>query len=181
MQQQLVYLHTEKNLYETEEILKQQGMEIILKTNSMSIYFSDMTDEEQISFLKTLEEDLEVTVEMLDIQDRHIEILARHGNSFSKDYREILKSLKFSKNEDAIKQFQVIKKKLRKSQRLAESFSDLRNRVRFLGLTDSVSCSCLIAKNGTDIIRYLSFEQDPVLTITGPNATNLKSSLEKQF
>ena len=35
--------------------------------------------------------------------------------------------------------------------------------------------------DGTDIIRYLSFEQDPVLTITGPNATNLKSSLEKQF
>jgi len=181
MQQQLVYLHTEKNLEETEEILKQQGMEIVLKTNNMHIYFSDMTEEEQISYLKTIEEDLEVTADMLDIQDRQIEILARHGNSFSKDYREIIKSLKFSKNEDTVKKFQIIEKKLRKVQRLAEAISDLRYRARVLGLNDIVRCSCLIAKNGTDIIRYLSFKQDPVLTINGPNATNLKSTLESKF
>jgi len=94
MEQKLVYLHTDKNLQETEEILKKQGMEIILKTDSMRLHFSDMTEEEQISYLKTLEADFENTADELEIQDKEIEIIGRKGYSFSKRFREIINSLK---------------------------------------------------------------------------------------
>jgi len=44
-----------------------------------------------------------------------------------------------------------------------------------------IRCSILIAKTGTDVVRYLSFLNDPIISITGVNAKNLKSTLEKKF
>ena len=181
MQQQLVYLHTDKNLEETEEILKQQGMEIILRSNSLSLNFSDMTEEEQVGYLKTIEVDMQNAADKLELQEKQIEILARKGNSFSKELREIFNSLKNSRNTNRIKHFQYLQEEFRKVQGLVSSIEDLRYRSRDIRLNDSIRCSCLIAKMGTDVIRYLSFEEDPVLTITGPNATNLKSTLESKF
>jgi len=53
-------------------------------------------------------------------------------------------------------------------------FNHIKNDIR-------VICSCIIAKKGTNVVRYLEFETDPVITITGPKAASLKSSLEKKF
>jgi len=181
MEQKLVYLHTDKNLEETEEILKKQGMEIILFTDTLYLNFSDMTEEEQLSYLKTLEADFEDTADQLEIQDKEIQIIARKGYSFSKGFREILNSLKNSKNTDAIKHFQHLQDELEKIRHLSYSLSHLGQRARSVHLIEKIHCSCLIAKMGTDIIRYLAFKNDPVLTITGPNAHNLKSTLESKF
>jgi len=178
MEQKLVYLHTDKNLKETEEILKQQGMEIILISDSLQLNFSDMTKEEQLSYLKTLEADLEDTADQLVMLDK--EILARK-KSFSKEYRKILISLKHSGKTDTIKHFQHLQVKFKKIRYLDHELSQLSYRSRDLDLYESIECSCLIAKMGTDVIRYLEFKKDPVLTITGPNATNLKSTLESKF
>jgi len=52
MQQQCVYFHTTKNLSESNEILKQEGMQIILKTNSLYLDFEDMNEEEQKKLVK---------------------------------------------------------------------------------------------------------------------------------
>ena len=182
MEQKLVYLHTDKNLKETEEILKKQGMEIILKTDSMRLHFSDMTEEEQLSYLKIIEKDLDNTSDRLEIQDKERKILDRTGNSFSKEFREIINSLKNSRNIDTIKRFQQLQAEYTKVRVLENTISQLSYRSRDqLDLNESVRCSCLIAKMGTDVIRYLAFESDPVLTINGPNATSLKSTLESKF
>jgi len=180
MQQKLVYLHTDKNLKETEEILKQQGMEIILTTESLYLNFSDMTEEEQFSYVKTLEADLEDTADELEIQDKEIEIIARKG-SISKEFRAILSSLKNSRNIDTIKHFQHLQEEVRRVRQLTNRIRYFDHRSRDVHLNEGIHCSCLIAKMGTDVIRYLEFKNDPVLTITGPNATSLKSLLEKQF
>ena len=181
MEQKLVYLHTDKNLKETEKILKKQGMEIILTTDTLYLNFSDMTEEEQISYLKTLEADFENTADELEIQDKELEIVARRGYSFSKGFREIINSLKNSRNTDTIKHFQHLEEEFRKIRLLSYSLSHLGKRVRAVHLNEKIPCSCLIAKMGTDVIRYLAFKDDPVLTITGLNATNLKSTLESKF
>ncbi len=181
MQQKLVYLHTDKNLKETEEILKQQGMEIILTTDSLYLNFSDMTEEEQFSYLKTLDGNLEDIADQLEIQDKEIEILSRKGYSFSKEFREILNSLKNSRNSDTIKHFRHLQEELNKIQDLSYTLRDIGNRSRDNHLNESTRCSCLIAKMGSDVIRYLAFKNDPILSITGPNAPNLKSTLESKF
>ena len=181
MQQKLVYLHTDKNLKETEEILKQQGMEIILMTDTLYLNFSDMTEEEQLSYLKTLEADFEDTADELEIQDKEIEIIGRKGYSFSKRFREIINSLKNSRNTDTIKNYQHLQEELQKMRLLSHTLSNLGQRARTLHLNEKIHCACLIAKMETDVIRYLAFKNDPVLTITGPNATTLKSTLESKF
>ena len=56
-----------------------------------------------------------------------------------------------------------------------------RYRLRDIRLDDRIRCSCIIARKGDDIVRYLEFQKDPIVTITGPKAANLKSSLEKKF
>lgn len=181
MQQKLVYLHTEKNLEQTEEILRQQGMEIILKTNRMRLSFSELTEEEQYGYLKTVIDNLEQTADQLELYDKQLEIFTKRGKSYAKAFREFCDSYKNSKNKDVIQRYIEMKKGLKKIQIVAYQLSDLRYEARDIGFDDGIRCSCIIAKMGTEIIRYLSFKHDPVLTITGPNATNLKSNLESKF
>jgi hypothetical protein len=45
----------------------------------------------------------------------------------------------------------------------------------------TIRCSLLVAKKGDNTVRYLSFKRDPILTITGPEAKNLKSTLQSKF
>ena len=181
MSQQCVYFHTEKTLKETEEILKQQGMEIILKTDSLRLNFSDMTEEEQLSYLKTLVADLEHTCDRLELQEKELEIVARQGISFSKEFREICNKIKNSRATDTIKRFQHLQEEYLKIRRLVITVPDLRNTRSELVFNERVRCSCLIAKMGTDVIRYLAFENDPIITINGPKANELKSTLEQSF
>jgi len=182
MQQKLVYLHTEKNLEDTKEILKQQGMEIILKTKYLSLSFSDLTEEEQLSYLKTLEPHLEYTADQLEMQEKQIDILARKGNSLSKRVRELLNSLNTPNNTDKIKLFQDLLEEDKKILNLGFKISEIGQNSRDIHHLDRrIECSCLIAKMGTDVIRYLAFKNDPIITITGPNAITLKSTLEKSF
>lgn len=181
MQQKLVYLHTDKNLKETEEILKQQGMEIILKCDSIHLHFSDMTEEEQLSYLKTIEGDLEHKADRLEIFDKELEIFIKRGNSFSKIFKENFNLIKNSRNTETIKRFKDAQIKFIKLYRLTSILTDYGFHSGYLEFNENVRCSCIIAKMGSDVIRYLEFKNDPVLTFTGPNATSLKSSLEKQF
>jgi len=45
----------------------------------------------------------------------------------------------------------------------------------------TIYCSCIIAKKENNIVRYLSFEKDPIVTLFGAKSKKLKSSLEKKF
>ena len=180
MEQKLVHLHTEKELKETEEILKQQGMEIILKTDYLSLDFFDMTEEEQVSYLKTLDEQLEDSAVQLEIQEKEIALVASK-KSLTKKYRELLKSYDNSNNADKIKLFPRLREEYYKVQKRGHILYDISHRSREIRLDRRITCSCLIAKMGTEIIRYLAFNHDPVLTIKGPNATSLKSSLQSKF
>ena len=180
MQQKLVYLHTDKDLKETEEILKKQGMEIIFKTDYLTMDLLDMTEEEQVSYLKTLDEDLEDSAAHLEIQEKEIDLFARK-ESLSKRYRELLNSYNNSNYTDKIKLFPRLREEYYKIQKRGHILYDISHRARELRLDRRITCSCLIAKMGTDVIRYLAFEKDPVITISGPRCNELKATLEKSL
>ena len=183
MQQQSVYLHTNKNLEEAEQILEQEEMEILLKTDSMYIDFSDMTKEEQSSWIKLLRDDLEDAVDELEIFYHKIQRFNKKNYATPENIRKMFEALPKSNDfvlsqahRDLIKELIELGRKTK----YVSYFTRFGNRnIERFG--EKIRCSCIIARKGTDIIRYLEFLNDPIITINGPNATTLKSTLESKF
>src|SRR3972149_7539327 len=98
MEQKLVYLHTDKNLEEAKQILEQEEMEILLKTDTMYINFSDMTEEEQSSWIKLMRDDLEDAVDDLEIFYRKIQLFNKKNYTTPENVRKMFEVL--SKSND---------------------------------------------------------------------------------
>jgi len=197
MEQKLVYLHTEKNLEETEEILKQQGMEIIVQVPTAYLSFDELTEEEKKSYL------LEVEKDLMQQFISNEAILAKFRNqmksydSFKKSVFESLKTMKksptqirnsntYAKYSDCLRNLGYIFHNCYAS--MEDVADPLGSSLRSSGRPSTggvssgpIRCSLLVAKKGDNIVRYLSFMTDPVLTITGPDAKNMKSTLEGKF
>ena len=183
MEQKLVYLHTDKNLEEAKQILEQEEMEILLKTDTMYIDFSDMTEEEQSSWIKLMRDDLEDAVDDLEIFYRKIQLFNKKNYTSPENVRKMFEALSKS-NDYVLSQAHIdlireIVEFGRKTKHISYFTRFETHNVKKFG--EAIRCSCIIARKGTDIVRYLEFLKDPILTINGPNATSLKSSLEKQF
>src|SRR3989304_2046093 len=99
MEQKLVYLHTDKNLEEAKQILEPEEMEILLKTDTMYIDFSDMTEEEQSSWIKLMRDDLEDAVDDLEIFYRKIQLF-NEKNYTTENVRKMFEAL--SKSNDFV-------------------------------------------------------------------------------
>jgi len=196
MSQQCVHLHTKKELNATEDILKNEGMEIIVQSNDATLPFSDLTEEEKKSYMLEVEKDLK---EQFKLNEK---ALKKFG-MLMKDYSSLknaIESLNLMKNSDdvlrTIKAYDEYSQKmyglshslLFSSDRMQDISESVGLNLRASRRTPnsqvsirSIRCSLLIAKKGDNIIRYLSFKSDPILTITGSKANSLKSSLEKKF
>jgi len=182
MQQQCVSLHTNKDLKETEQILQKERMEILLKTDEMFINFSDMTDEEKISWIKLMREDLDNVVDDMEIFYHKIERFNKKKHTSPEDFRKMLDSLDMSKaivldeaHQNIIRELFVLENETRH----LSFFARYRSRNEDFG--NGIRCSCIIARKGTEVVRYLEFQKDPVVTFSGPNARKLKSTLENKF
>ncbi len=199
MSQQCVHLHTTRELDATERILKMQGMEIIVQSNNAKLRFSDLTDEEKKSYM------LEVEKELKEHLESNEKTLKKFG-MFMKDYsmfkKSIFASLDLIKNSNVIRTTKAYEKYSSNITSLAHSFMDCYNGMYqishplglvptswrrtqnssvAIGTIGTIRCSLLVAKKGDNTVRYLSFKRDPILTITGPDAKNLKSTLQSKF
>jgi hypothetical protein len=183
MQQQCVYLHTYKDLDEAEKILRENGMTIILKQNSTYIDVSEMNEEEKRSYLETIKDEFAETLEEIGKAQVSGEMYFKSLQMMKTTIFEIFDLLdKTSNNQQVNEKFDLLLSEMRKVNAVIEVFDKIRNlRHSHIYVGHRPSCSMIIAKKGDEIIRYLEFERDPVITITGPNATNLKSSLESKF
>jgi len=181
MQQKLAYLHTTKDLAETETILKNEGMQIVFQSDDAEIKFSDMTEGEKISWLKSMQEDLEGQISDMKLNREAYEI----GKNFiEKKFADVLNLVKDDNYSNVDEKYKKIVNGMREIDQHYYKMGDWRNCVTIdhdLIRQSKLRCSCLIAKTGTDVVRYLSFLNDPILSITGPNATNLKLSLKEKF
>jgi len=183
MEQKLEYFHTNKDLKQTKEILTKEGIEIILSSNTMYINISEMTEEEQNVWIKLMREDLEDAVEDVEIFYRKLHRFFKNKNTFPTNFRKMLAELDKSNNSLPSEKHRSLIDQLNDFEHSARRISYYENfrahDVRRFG--GSIRCSCIIAKKGNDIIRYLEFLKDPVVTIKGPNASHLKSTLESKF
>jgi len=185
MKQKSVYLHTDKDLERTNYLLKQQGMEIIFKSSSVDLHFRDLTNEEQASFIETNAEELKTLLKCFENGDKSVKDLVKKIKTHREDAAEFVKLLraepKSFKTSQKFETYNKSRKAFAKQVNVCSQVSFMRMRYFDYLPLSAVNCSILIAKKGTELVRYLSFKKDPVLTITGPKASKLKLSLESKF
>ena len=200
MSQQCVHLHTTRELDATERILKMQGMEIIVQSNHANLRFSDLTDEEKKSYMLEVEKELKEHLESNEKTLKKFGMLMKDYSKFKKSIFASLDLIKYSNGK--IRTTKAYEKYSSNIMSLGNSFMDCfhgMNRIAFpldlvpiswrrtqnssvaIGTIGTIRCSLLVAKKGDNTVRYLSFKRDPILTITGPDAKNLKSTLQSKF
>ncbi len=204
MSQQCVHLHTKKELYATKKILKKQGMEIIVQSNNATIPFGDLTAEEKKSYVLEIEKESKEQLKLNEMTFKNFGMVMKDYSSFK---NEIFGSFNLLKNNPG--KFKMSQKHYDFSVKInllgyamincsqgIENIVDpfhLISREASLGHGSSrhfptngismatIRCSLLVAKKGDNTVRYLSFKRDPILTITGPEAKNIKLILRSKF
>jgi len=182
MQQKYLQFHTSKSFSQTLEILEKEKLEIIFQSNECRIDFTELTIEEQISWIEANEEHMKHYDMFFKKQGGNLESYFESIMDFRKQTKELVKlhrnnpsSYKTSEKYDQfIKAWEKVKGKYDFRPVYHYSQEYLKPNVR-------VSCSCIIAKKGTNLVRYLSFESDPIVTIIGSKASDLKTSLKSKF
>jgi len=183
LQQKLEYFHTEKNLKETEEILAKEKMEIIFSSKDTFLSIHNLNAEEKIAYFEATVAQTKCGNDRLQHAIQLFNSVEKRSIKFVNDIKELIKTMKENPNSFKTNlMFNEILKtsyKLRNKNDQVDGFSFYRYAHNLP--TVEIHCKCIIAKVNNNIVRYLEFLDDPVITITGPRASNLKSTLEKKF
>jgi len=187
VQQQCVYFHTEKEPKETEIILKKEKMQILFKTERVLLRVQDLTDEEKDSWQKFQLEQINSFIKNIEIFEDKTQESFEKVKSANKKLFKFVDSCKndvgnLNINKAIGMRFNQILKNI-SYEGLDRAERHLLYDVPYNLENNKIICSCIIAKQGENFVRYLKFieNQDPVLTITGPNADSIKSTLEEKF
>ena len=182
MQQKCLQFHTSKSFPQTLKILEKEKLEIIFQSTSCDIDFTELTVEEQISLTEERENDMKRCDELLKKNRGKYESYFESMISYRDQTKELLKlhmhSPSSNKTSEKYVQFIKAREKLNGAYDLLSLYAYLSNQIP---LMTQATCSCIIAKKGTNLVRYLSFESDPIVTIIGSKASDLKTTLESKF
>ena len=182
MKQKCVQFHTSKSFAQTLKIFKKEKLEIIFYNPLVKFYLEELTIEEQISWIEANQKD---TADFDRFLKKHSEKFENFVNKIievRKQTKELVKL--YRDNPSSYKTSEKYEQMIKSKKKLNDDFNfNLLYYYWYNHLQEDIkiSCSCIIAKKGTTVVRYLEFKTDPVVTITGPKAANLKSSLEKKF
>ncbi len=186
MQQQYVYLNTTKNLEETERAVKELGMEVIFKSGYAQIDVDDLTNEERNAWIDSLETEVDRVLESVPVLSKTLEDLAQKGKKHANEICSLLKQYRENSSKELLDKIKMLN---------TIASSELKNAWQFtptpyqmlqyitypsFRVTSSVSVSCLIAKKGENVVRYIGIleNKDPILTIMGPEASSIKEALQ---
>jgi len=182
MKQKCVQFHTSKSFAQTLKIFKKEKLEIIFYNPLVKFYLEELTIEEQISWIEANQKDTADFDRFLKTQSGKVENMVNNMMEVRKQTKELVKL--YRDNPSSYKTSEKYEQMIKSKKKLNEDFNfNLLYYFWYNHLQEDikVSCSCVIAKKGTTVVRYLEFKTDPVITITGPKASSLKSSLEKKF
>lgn len=188
MQQNYVCLHTLKNLEEIEKSVKQLGMEVIFKSSYASVDAEELSEEERIAWIDGLEQRLARNLEYTSVFSKTLEDLAHTGKKHASEIYSLLKQYRENPSKkilDSIKMLDMIADSHFKYQRdvgLTASPYSMLELIASPGIYagTSVNVSCLIARKGENIVKYISIRDnnDPILTIMGPEASSIKEMFQ---
>jgi len=186
MQQQYICLNTSKNIDEIEKTVKQLGMEVILKSKYASIDVHDLTNEERSAWVDSLEMELDRILESLPRFSKTLEYVAKSGKKYADEIRALLKQYSENPRKELLDKINMLNtiafEELKDHRGLSPEASTMMRYIAYptIGVSSSVSVSCMIAKKGESVVRYISIlhNNDPIVTIMGPDAQTLKQALE---
>src|SRR3972149_11341167 len=88
MQQQCVHFHTNKELNAAEDILKNEGMEIIIQSNFAHVTFNELTDEEKKSYMIEVENELNDLFKFNEMALKQVKKIMKSHDSSKKSILE---------------------------------------------------------------------------------------------
>jgi len=182
MKQKCVQFHTGKSFTQILEIFKKEKLEIIFHNPHIIFYLGELTIEEQISWIEANQKETAYYDRFLKKHSGKFENFVNKIIEVRKQTKELVKL--YRDNPSSYKTSEKYEQMIKSKKKLNEDFN--LNSLYLLWINHlqndaKIICSCIIAKKGTTVVRYLEFETDPVITITGPKAASLKSSLEKKY
>jgi len=183
MQQQCVYFHTDISIEKASEILKEQGWEIIFKSHHDDIDFDTLTEEEKISWIDDFEERIKTQTSKLQKHDRKDGSFIISTDQLKQRFEKLSFMLKNSQLPITEK-FEIIVSETRKIDAILGQISTWMYHISERGYPEynhQIQCARIIAKKGSEQIRYLEYDYDPIITINGPKAVTTKSTLENLF
>jgi len=183
MQQQCVYFHTDISIEKASEILKEQGWEIIFKSHHDDIDFDTLTEGEKISWIDDFEERIKRQTSKLQKHDRKDGSFIISTDQLKQRFEKLSFMLKNSQLPITEK-FEIIVSEMRTINAMLEQISTWMYHIFERGYPEyehQIQCARIIAKKGSEQIRYLEYDYDPIITITGPNANSSKASIEGKF
>jgi len=182
MLQKCIQFHTSKSFPQTLKILKKEKLEILFHSERIRLDFTELTVEEQITWIQTRERYLRRSDEFLKQHNGKFENLFDSLKDLRTQTKELVKLYRSDplsyKTSEKYEQFNKAREQLRKKYDY-DALYDLLSHHFHEGL--SVYCSCIIAKKGNNLVRYLSFKRDPIITIQGPESIAVKAILISKF
>ncbi len=187
MKQECVVLHTNKDLMQTEEILKEKGFEIVFKSQSVILPISELTKEELECWQEFLGKELNKFLKTCYKQEKYIEKFRETRKIINEQLKKFVDSFNRNpKSSETTIAYAWLTNKLNEiahTNFYAGDFRDMTSLHYDIPELRETNCYCLVAKKDSNVVRYLGFRAfpDPIITFSGPEANILKSTLEKQF
>ncbi len=186
MQQQYVYLNTTKNLEEIERVIKELGMEVIFKCKHAYVDLEGLTKEEKNAWIGGIEESVNRNLESGAIFSKTLEDLAQTGRKYASEAHALLRRYRENPSKEIFdslfSMYLIASRHAKNYDLLHPSLTSMLELIANPGvpIPSSVSVSCLIARRGENVVRYIGIRdnKDPIVTIMGPDAEILKVSLE---
>ena len=183
MEQQCVYFHTEKQFSIANTILETDGVEILFSAESIEIPLRNLSAGEKDAWYDYVVDEMVKSLPVLEHTIKSLEFQISSLQEQKNDLSEILRAAyKDINNKNALKTLLASMRKSTKTNLARESSSELVFGMMDL-LSDTVECSCIIGQKNGNVVRFIEFvrNDDPIVTISGPNALELKSRLEQKF
>ncbi len=180
-------MNTSKNLNRAEKIVKNLRMEVILKLDGVTLALEDLSKEEKAAWIDSLESHMSSALDLCQTREKAFREAVGRSKRYAEEIRELIKCYKHNPDFDILGAITKLNKKEYK--RGTSLYEELRAaEIRLIGLpplhvSGPTNCSLLIAKRGENVLRYVSIldSNDPVVTITGPNAKSLLEASRKKF
>ena len=187
MKQECVFFHTPKQLEDAEEIFEQNNIEIIFKADEVTFDLIDLTDEERSSLFYEEFTLIDDSIRQLKDRDRDIQFLLRRLEPIQKEVKELQELDRQAGIKKHFVELERYRIKISKLYQRIERSTFRRRISRFDSDYDfgskNITCKVLIGRVDGNIVRFIEFvgNKDPIVTITGSTANNLKNLLEKNF
>jgi hypothetical protein len=160
-------------------------MEVVFKTSNCYIDAGDFNKEERNAWLDGLEERLARNLEVGATFSKSLDDLAQAGRKHASRIYSLLKQYRENPSKEILYLINIHEDRFIYRSRDIGLMASPTSMLEFIAAPGiyagtSVNVSCLIAREGENVVRYISIweNNDPIITIIGPHAEIIKAQFD---